>query len=46
MTALRWPAKRALDVLGAAGGLIVLGPLLLLTALAVRRALGSPVLLR
>jgi sugar transferase EpsL len=46
MTALRWPAKRALDVLGAAGGLIVLGPLLLLIALAVRRSLGSPVLLR
>jgi sugar transferase EpsL len=46
MTALRRPVKRALDVLGAAGGLIVLGPLLLLIALAVRRSLGSPVLLR
>ena len=46
MTALRWPAKRAVDVLGAVGGLIVLGPLLVLFALAVRRTLGSPVLLR
>ena len=46
MTALRWPAKRAVDVLGAVAGLIVLGPLLLLIALAVRRTLGPPVLLR
>jgi lipopolysaccharide/colanic/teichoic acid biosynthesis glycosyltransferase len=46
MMALRAPAKRAIDILGAAGGLIVLGPLLLLIALALRRALGAPVLLR
>jgi lipopolysaccharide/colanic/teichoic acid biosynthesis glycosyltransferase len=46
MTALRWPAKRAFDVLGAVGGLIALGPLLVLFALAVHRSLGSPVLLR
>ena len=46
MTALRGPAKRAFDVLGAVGGLIALGPLLVLFALAVRRTLGSPVLLR
>ena len=46
MTMLRWPAKRAIDVLVAAGGLIVLAPLLLLIALAVRGSLGSPVLFR
>jgi lipopolysaccharide/colanic/teichoic acid biosynthesis glycosyltransferase len=46
MTALREPAKRALDVLGAAGGLLALAPLLLLIGLAVRRSLGSPVLFR
>ena len=46
MSALRRPAKRAIDVLGAAGGLIALGPVLLLIALAVRRSLGSPVLFR
>src|SRR5262245_57832479 len=46
MTAPRWPAKRAMDILGAAGGLMVLGPFLLLIALAGRRSLGSPVLLR
>jgi sugar transferase EpsL len=46
MTALRWPAKRAIDVLGAVAGLIVLGPLLLLIGLAMRRSLGPPALLR
>ena len=46
MTMLRWPAKRAIDVLVAAGGLIVLAPVLLLIALAVRGSLGSPVLFR
>ena len=46
MTALRWPAKRAIDLLGAVAGLIVLGPLLLLINLAMRWALGPPVLMR
>jgi sugar transferase EpsL len=46
MTALRWSAKRTIDVLGAAGGLIVLAPVLLSIALAVRCSLGSPVLFR
>jgi lipopolysaccharide/colanic/teichoic acid biosynthesis glycosyltransferase len=46
MMALRRPAKRAIDVLGAAGGLVALAPVLLLIALAVRRSLGSPVLFR
>ena len=46
MTARRRWAKRALDVLGAAGGLVALAPMLLLIALAVRRSLGSPVLFR
>ena len=46
MTALRWRTKRAVDVLGAVGGLVVLGPLLLLIAFAVWHTLGSPVLLR
>jgi lipopolysaccharide/colanic/teichoic acid biosynthesis glycosyltransferase len=46
MSALREPAKRAIDVLGAAGGLLALAPLLLLIGLAVRRSLGSPVLFR
>ena len=46
MTALRRSAKRTIDVLGAAGGLIALAPVLLLIALAVRRSLGSPVLFR
>ena len=46
MTALRWRTKRAVDVLGAVGVLVVLGPLLLLIAFAVWHTLGSPVLLR
>ena len=46
MTALGGPVKRALDLLGAAGGLIPLSPVLLLIALAVRLSLGSPVLFR
>ena len=46
MTARRRWAKRALDVLGAAAGLVALAPMLLLIALAVRRSLGSPVLFR
>jgi sugar transferase EpsL len=46
MTALRRSAKRVIDVLGAAGGLIALAPVLLVLALAVRRSLGSPVLFR
>jgi lipopolysaccharide/colanic/teichoic acid biosynthesis glycosyltransferase len=46
MRTLREPAKRAIDVLGAAGGLLALAPPLLLISLAVRRSLGSPVLFR
>jgi lipopolysaccharide/colanic/teichoic acid biosynthesis glycosyltransferase len=46
MTALRHSAKRALDVLGAVGGLLALAPVLLLIALAVWLSLGSPVLFR
>jgi sugar transferase EpsL len=46
MTALHQSAKRAIDVFGAAGGLIALAPVLLLVALAVRHSLGSPVLFR
>jgi sugar transferase EpsL len=46
MTALRHSAKRAIDVLGAGGGLILLAPILLLIALAVRHSLGPPVLFR
>jgi sugar transferase EpsL len=46
MSALHSPAKRAIDVLGATLGLAVLGPFLLLIALAVRRSLGAPVLFR
>jgi sugar transferase EpsL len=46
MTALEQSAKRAIDVLGAAIGLIALAPVLLLLVLAVRLALGSPVLFR
>jgi lipopolysaccharide/colanic/teichoic acid biosynthesis glycosyltransferase len=46
MTALRWPAKRAIDLLGAVAGLIVLGPLLLLIGLAMGLSLGTPVLMR
>jgi lipopolysaccharide/colanic/teichoic acid biosynthesis glycosyltransferase len=46
MTALQQSAKRAIDVLGAAAGLIALMPVLLLVALAVRLFLGSPVLFR
>jgi len=38
--------KRALDVIGAAVGLVVLSPLLLAIAIAVRLAHGSPVLFR
>ena len=39
-------AKRALDVAAAGAGLLVLSPVLLATALAVRVGLGSPVLFR
>jgi lipopolysaccharide/colanic/teichoic acid biosynthesis glycosyltransferase len=39
-------AKRALDLLGAAAGLVLLSPLLAFTALAVRLTLGGPVLFR
>jgi sugar transferase EpsL len=46
MSALHSPAKRAIDVLGATAGLAVLGPALLLIALAVRCSLGAPVLFR
>jgi sugar transferase EpsL len=46
MTAVRQTIKRAFDLLGAAAGLIALAPVLLLTALAVRLWLGSPVLFR
>ncbi|HWV58862.1 MAG TPA: sugar transferase [Longimicrobiales bacterium] len=38
--------KRALDVVGAAGGLLLLAPLLLIVAIAVRFMLGTPVLFR
>ncbi len=37
-------AKRGIDILGASAGLILLSPLLVLAALAVRVSLGSPVL--
>jgi sugar transferase EpsL len=46
MTPLHRSAKRAIDLLGAASGLIALAPVLLLVALAVRHWLGSPVLFR
>jgi lipopolysaccharide/colanic/teichoic acid biosynthesis glycosyltransferase len=46
MTALRQTLKRAIDLLGAAAGLIALAPVLLLTALAVWLRLGAPVLFR
>ena len=46
MTALDQSAKRAIDVLGAAGRLMALAPVLLLVALAVRHWLGAPVLFR
>lgn len=39
-------AKRALDVAAAGAGLLVLSPVLLATALAVRVGLGSPILFR
>jgi lipopolysaccharide/colanic/teichoic acid biosynthesis glycosyltransferase len=38
--------KRALDLVAAAVGLVLLSPVLLLTALAVRASVGSPVLFR
>jgi len=41
----RW-GKRGLDILGAGLGLLLLSPLLVGTALAVRQALGRPVLFR
>lgn len=41
----RW-GKRALDVLGAALGLVLAAPLLLTAALAVRISMGAPVLFR
>lgn len=38
--------KRALDVLGAAIGLIVFSPILIIVSLKIRREMGSPVLFR
>ena len=38
--------KRALDILGAAIGLIVFSPILIVIALMIRREMGSPVLFR
>jgi sugar transferase EpsL len=46
MSPLRSPVKRAIDVCGATAALAVLGPVLLLIALAIRRSLGTPVLFR
>jgi sugar transferase EpsL len=46
VSALHSPAKRAMDVVGAATGLLLLAPFLLVAAAAVRRSLGSPVLFR
>ena len=43
---LQLTAKRALDVIGAAIGLIVSAPLLLLAAVAIKRSDGGPVLFR
>jgi lipopolysaccharide/colanic/teichoic acid biosynthesis glycosyltransferase len=43
---MRAPAKRTLDVVLSAGGLLLLAPVLAATALAVRLAIGSPVLFR
>ncbi|HEX2873102.1 MAG TPA: sugar transferase, partial [Polyangiaceae bacterium] len=38
--------KRSVDILGAAGGLLVLGPVVALSAVAVRCSMGSPVLFK
>jgi exopolysaccharide biosynthesis polyprenyl glycosylphosphotransferase len=38
--------KRAIDIVGAAGGLIVLSPVLLATAIAIRLSHGAPILFR
>jgi sugar transferase EpsL len=46
MSALHSRTKRAIDVFGATLGLAVLGPVVLLIALAVRCSLGAPVLFR
>jgi sugar transferase EpsL len=46
VTALQALTKRAIDLAGAAAGLMVLAPVLLLIVLAVWRSLGSPVLFR
>jgi sugar transferase EpsL len=46
VTAREAATKRAIDLVGATAGLIMLAPVLLLIALAVRGALGSPVLFR
>jgi sugar transferase EpsL len=46
MSTLHSRTKRAIDVLGATVGLALLGPVLLLIALAVRGLLGRPVLFR
>ncbi|HYZ26483.1 MAG TPA: sugar transferase [Geminicoccaceae bacterium] len=46
MSALHSPAKRTIDVLGAAIGMVALAPILLPIALLVWRSLGAPVLFR
>ena len=46
MTALQSATKRAIDLVSASAGLVMFAPVLLLIALAVRCALGSPVLFR
>ena len=38
--------KRAIDIAGALAGLVILSPVLLLTAALIRRTMGSPVLFR
>ncbi len=38
--------KRIFDITASVGALMVLGPMLLITAIAVRLALGSPILFR
>ena len=43
---LQWAIKRGIDIAGAGTGLVLLSPLLLTTAAAVRVSMGSPVLFR
>jgi len=43
---MQYPLKRSIDLIGSVAGLVILSPLMLIIALAIRLKLGAPVLFR